>query len=68
MKDRKIIKDLKEGVIKGFAWSIGVTIGFAFITTVVAVVLSRLDTIPVIGGFVASIVKETLRALNATTI
>lgn len=68
MKDKKIIKDLKEGVIKGFAWSIGVTIGFAFVTTIVAVVLSRIDTVPVIGSFVASIVKETLRALNATVI
>lgn len=66
LKNKLLSKDAKKGFIQGFFWSIGVTLGFAFVTAIVALLLSRIDTVPVIGNFVADIVRETLRALGST--
>ena len=50
---------LKEGIIAGFGWAIGVTIGFVFVSTVIVVILNALGGLPFIGKFFASVVQET---------
>ncbi len=54
----------KEGMVKGIFWSIGVSIGFAIVTTVLVFVLSQAETLPIIGSAIASIVEATLDALG----
>lgn len=64
MTKRKIVDIAKDGLISGIFWSFGVTIGFVIISTVVVAVLSRFDTLPVIGNFVANIVEQTQYTLQ----
>jgi hypothetical protein len=49
----------KEGFVAGLGWSVGVTIGFVIISTLLVFVFSQLDGLPVIGAWLADIVKET---------
>jgi hypothetical protein len=57
----------KEGVIRGIGWAFGVTIGFVIISTILVLVLRSLGGLPVIGGWVASIVEATLSQLARRT-
>lgn len=40
-----------QGIISGFGWSFGATIGFAVVAGVVTFALSQLGALPVIGQF-----------------
>jgi hypothetical protein len=57
----------KEGLIHGIGWAFGVTIGFVIISTILVLVLRSLGGLPVIGGWVASIVEATLSQLAKRT-
>ena len=67
--DKKLLAEtsywrlFKKNVWSGFAWAIGVTVGFAFISTVVVLILGMLGGVPLIGGFIATIVEATNSAL-----
>ena len=54
----------KESFVKGIFWSMGVTIGFAIVSSIVVVILSRINTLPVIGNFVANVVQQTEKNLE----
>ena len=60
---KKIFEQLKDGFFRGIGWAVGVSLGFAFVSTVLLFVLSRIDTLPVIGNFVASVVEATVKSL-----
>jgi len=62
-----LIKYLKEGLIKGFFWAIGVTLGFAFVSVVLVTILSKAGGLPVIGGWIANIVEATQSSLVTKT-
>jgi hypothetical protein len=49
----------KEGIIAGFGWAIGVTIGFVFISGILAIILSMFGGLPLIGSWIANIVQVT---------
>ena len=49
----------RRGVIAGFGWSLGVTVGFVVISTVVLTIFNTLGGLPIIGSFIAGIVEET---------
>jgi hypothetical protein len=57
----------KEGLIRGIGWAFGVTIGFVIISTILVIVLKSLGGLPVVGGWVASIVEATLSQLAKRT-
>lgn len=57
----------KEGFNRGIGWAFGVTIGFVIISIILVLVLRSLGGLPVIGGWVASIVEATLSQLAKRT-
>ena len=57
----------KEGLIRGIGWAFGVTIGFVIISIILVFVLKSLGGLPVIGGWIASIVETTLAQLAKRT-
>jgi len=67
--DKKLLAEtgywrlFRKNIWSGFAWAIGVTIGFAFISTVLVFALSQAGGIPVIGNFIANIVEATQHSL-----
>ena len=50
---------LKEGLVAGLGWAIGVTIGFVVISTILVLLLKSLGGVPYIGEWVARIVEST---------
>ncbi|OGM28848.1 hypothetical protein A2801_02700 [Candidatus Woesebacteria bacterium RIFCSPHIGHO2_01_FULL_41_10] len=66
MTKKELKTYIKEGLFKGFFWSIGVTLGFAFVTTLLALILSRVDALPFVGNILANIVASTLESLGTS--
>ena len=48
----------KHGLIAGFGWSFGVSIGFVIISTIGVYILGRLGGLPLIGNWIAALVEE----------
>jgi len=46
-----------NNVIGGMAWAIGATIGLALIAIILTLILKNISLIPVIGNFVADVIK-----------
>ncbi len=65
MTRKEFAEHAKEGIVKGIFWSIGVTIGFAIVSTFIIVILSQVDTISVIGNFAANVVEQTQKNLES---
>lgn len=64
MTKKEFWEQAKQSVVGGIFWSIGVTIGFAVVSVLLITVFSRVDTIPVIGNFVADVVEQTRWSLE----
>lgn len=64
MSKKEFWENAKKGLVGGMFWSIGVTIGFAIVSAFIIIFLSQVDTIPVIGNFVADVVEQTQRNLE----
>lgn len=62
-KKIKYLELLKRGVIRGMGWAFGATIGFAIVSTVLIFVLRQAGGLPLVGGFIATIVDATLDQL-----
>jgi len=58
---------LKRGFFSGIGWAFGATVGFVIISTLLIVVLQRAGGLPLIGGFIASVVQATLDQLVQTS-
>lgn len=52
-----------KGFMNGLGWSIGITLGFAFVSSIAVYFLSSLKTAPVIGDFVANVIVATDNSL-----
>jgi len=57
----------KKSVLSGFAWAIGVALGFAFVSTVVLFSLRNLNGLPLVGSLIADIVQSTQQNLENKT-
>jgi len=64
MKSSSFTEHIKKGLIGGFFWAIGVSLGFTFVSIVTIFFLSRFISFPVVGGFVASVVEATQATLQ----
>lgn len=67
MKKDYYARLLKEGFLRGMAWSFGATTGFIIISTVAVLILRRLGGLPFVGNFIASIVESTIEQLTKST-
>jgi hypothetical protein len=56
--DRSLGKMLLYNFIGGIAWSFGTIIGLGLLVLILSFVISRVDLIPIIGGWVAQILQE----------
>lgn len=73
-KQKKVRKESKthwhhflDGVIIGFGWAIGATLGFVIISTLLVVILQKLGGLPLVGGWLASVVEATQQQLIKRT-
>jgi hypothetical protein len=57
----------RQGFYSGIGWAIGVTLGFALISTIIVALFSRLGGLPLIGSWIASIVSATTEQLSNRT-
>lgn len=57
---KSILKLVKEGFFAGIGWAIGVTVGFAIVSTIIVYSLRLAGGIPFIGKFFAQIVESTI--------
>ncbi len=57
----------KDGFFRGLGWAFGVTVGFVLVSTILIVALRSLGGLPVIGGFIGSIVESTNESLLRRT-
>lgn len=53
----------RRGFIAGIGWAFGATLGLVIVSTLVVGVLNLLGGLPLIGGFLASLVEETQNQL-----
>jgi hypothetical protein len=58
---------LKKGIVRGIGWAFGATLGFAIVSTVLVFVLRQAGGLPLVGGFIATIVDATLDQLIQRT-
>jgi len=56
-----------DGIIIGLGWAVGATLGFVIISTLLVVVLQGLGGLPLVGGWIASIVDVTQEQLIKRT-
>ena len=52
------------GLLGGIGWGIGLSIGTAAILYLIGFVVSKIDFIPVLGQFLAEVIKSTQADLN----
>ncbi|MCS7092330.1 MAG: DUF5665 domain-containing protein [Patescibacteria group bacterium] len=57
---KPIFKLIKEGFFAGIGWAIGVTVGFAIVSTIIVYSLQLAGGIPFVGKFFARIVESTI--------
>jgi len=62
---KEFIKEARKGIVGGIFWSIGVTIGFAIVSTFLIGILSNINTLPIIGNFLADVVEQTQKNLES---
>lgn len=65
MTRKEFLEQAKKGLVGGVFWSIGVSLGFAIVSAIIIGVLSNVDTVPIIGSFVADVVEQTQRNLES---
>ncbi|MBI2327646.1 hypothetical protein HYU92_05010 [Candidatus Curtissbacteria bacterium] len=53
-----------DNFLGGFAWSFGSLIGLALIAVFVGYLISQIDLIPIIGGFIAQIMQDATSRLQ----
>ena len=63
----KYRKTWHHSIVSGFAWAIGVSLGFAFVSSVLVTALSFGVGLPFVGGIIAGIVEATNSSLITRT-
>jgi hypothetical protein len=54
-------KSLFLNFMGGVAWGLGATIGAALIITLLGFIMSKVNLVPVVGSFVAEVIKFVLQ-------
>lgn len=64
----KVYRSKKEIILHNFlggiAWGLGVTIGLSVVLAILGFIFSKVDFIPVIGGFITQIVNYVATSGN----
>lgn len=60
--NNKMGKILRNNFIGGVAWGLGATVGVAIILAIIGLILRQINLIPVVGSFVAAVVKFILES------
>lgn len=47
------------GVIGGLGWGLGITLGTALVVVILAFFVSRIDFVPILGQFLANVIKAS---------
>jgi len=55
---------VKRGFYSGIGWAFGATIGFAIVSTLLVIFLSKAGGVPLVGSWIARIVEATLQQLS----
>lgn len=63
MEKSKKVSYFKKGIITGIGSAIGLTIGFALVSTLLAFFLKSIGGVPLVGGWIADIVESTQESL-----
>ncbi|HUD09550.1 MAG TPA: DUF5665 domain-containing protein [Patescibacteria group bacterium] len=50
-----------NNLLGGIAWALGVTIGLALIVAILTLILKNINLIPVVGNFVADVIKFVIQ-------
>ena len=64
-KKRHIMLD---NFLGGVAWGIGTVVGISLIALTVGLLISKIDLIPIIGDWLANVLRYTQASLNRSTI
>lgn len=59
-----VIKRFYLGLLGGIGWGIGISIGTAVIIYLLSIFISKIDFIPVLGQFLAEVIKSAQGNLN----
>ena len=51
-------------LVGGIGWALGMTVGFAILVSLISLIFSYLGGLPLIGSFFASIIDQTLTAIE----
>ena len=62
--ERSLGKIIVNNFIGGIFWSLGAIIGTTIIVSAIAYFVSRVDVIPILGHFIAEVLKSSQEALK----
>ena len=57
----------KHSIVSGIGWSLGVTIGFLLLSSVIVYGLRQLGGLPLVGTWIANVVEVTQSQLESRT-
>jgi hypothetical protein len=64
MKRKTNLEKVKDGFFRGLGTALGLTVGFALVSTIIINIIKVGGGLPVVGSFFASIVTETQNSLQ----
>ncbi len=50
-------KKFIHGLLSGLGWGIGVTFGTALFITIISILVSKIDFVPILGQFLADVIR-----------
>lgn len=59
-----VFKRFLVGLVGGIGWGVGLTIGTAVILYVLGFVIAKIDFVPILGQFLADVIKSSQGNLN----
>jgi hypothetical protein len=63
-KNNPLQKVFLSGFVGGIGWSLGITVGFSILVFIITQILSILGGLPLVGMWIADVVKATEEALR----
>lgn len=64
MKRKTNLEKVKDGFFRGLGTALGLTVGFALVSTIIINIIKVGGGLPLVGSFFASIVTETQNSLQ----
>jgi hypothetical protein len=63
--NEKTSEIIYKNFVGGVAWAAGASVGFALLIGIIGLLLGKLGGLPIIGGFLASVVEVTQTAMQS---